>query len=213
VRKLFVVGDSISIDYGVYLERMLQGRMSYDRKRGIGETADDRDLPRALAGNNGGDSGMVLEYLSYVVSNGLLDCDILLLNCGLHDIKRNPSNGELQVPLETYKLNLKSVIRLMEPTGVRIYWVRTTPVDDARHNERMSSKFLRYNRDVIAYNEAADEIMAEAGIPSIDLYRFTGNLGDGDSLYCDHVHFTHPVRMQQAAFIAGHLYADDDRQP
>jgi lysophospholipase L1-like esterase len=206
MKKLFVLGDSISNDYGVYLKSMLNGEMNYAQKKELNETTISQDYPEALKGMNGGDSQMVLEYLSFLISKDLFHYDLLLLNCGLHDVKRNPSNGQLQISIEAYEANLRSVIQLIEPLGVRMYWVRTTPVDDEQHNERMK-KFNRFNRDVLAYNGVADRIMAEAGIPSIDLNTFTSNLGDNNELFCDHVHFTDQVREQQAAFIAGHLYA------
>ena len=61
--------------------------------------------------------------------------------------------------------------------------------------------FHRFVADCLAYNDAADRVMAEAGVPSIDLFTFTRNLGP--DLYCDHVHFVEPIREKQAAFIAG----------
>ena len=51
------------------------------------------------------------------------------------------------------------------------------------------------------YNAAADGVMAAAGVPMIDLYTFTRNLGP--DLYCDHVHFHEHVREKQGAFVAG----------
>jgi hypothetical protein len=205
--KLFVLGDSISIDYGVYLEPMLEGGMIYDRKKDRDSINENHDLPEAMRGANGGDSSMVLEYLSYLVSNNLFDYSILLLNCGLHDIKRNPSTDELQVPLDKYATNLQAVLRLMQPLDIRIVWVRTTPVDDAIHEERIK-KFVRFNRDVVTYNEIADRIMEAAGVESIDLYSYSQRLGDGKTLFCDHAHYTSEVRMRQAAFIAGYLLSN-----
>ncbi|WP_376769465.1 SGNH/GDSL hydrolase family protein [Paenibacillus plantarum] len=202
---MFVLGDSISIDYGVYLEKMLESELMYDRKKDQYAINENQDLPNAMRGANGGDSGMVLQYLSYLVSNRLFNHSILLLNCGLHDIKRNPSTGELQVPLEQYEANLQDILQLMQPLPVRIIWVRTTPVDDAIHEEQIK-KFVRYNRDVIHYNEVADRIMEAAGVKTIDLYRFTQKLGDSKMLFCDHVHYVPQIQKQQAAFIAGYLH-------
>ncbi|KRE64146.1 SGNH/GDSL hydrolase family protein [Paenibacillus sp. Soil750] len=203
--KLFIVGDSISIDYGVYLEPMLEGRMIYDRKKDRDSINENQDLLEAMRGANGGDSGMVLQYLSYLVANRLFDHDILMLNCGLHDVKRNVSTGELQIPLAQYEANLQAILHLMQPLPVRIVWVRTTPVDDVIHEERMK-KFARWNRDVITYNGVADRLMEAAGVQSIDLYSYTLSLGDGYTLFSDHVHYNSEIRMRQAAFIAGFLH-------
>lgn len=206
MEKLFVLGDSISMDYGVYLEQMVEGRMIYDRKTDRHSINENQDFPDALRGANGGDSGMVLQYLSYLVANRQFDHSILLLNCGLHDIKRNTSTGELQVPLEKYGQNLQAILRLMQPLSVRIVWVRTTHVDDTIHEERMK-KFVRFNRDVINYNHVADRIMEDASVKSVDLYNYTLRLGEGKMLFCDHVHYNPEIRMRQAAYIAGSLHS------
>jgi hypothetical protein len=87
--------------------------------------------------------------------------------------------------------------------GARLVWARTTPVVDAIHNSR-SDTFKRHAADVEAYNAVADRVMAAHGVPVIDLFTFTCNLGT--DVYIDHVHYNDSVRVQQAAFIAGRLY-------
>ena len=60
LRQLFVVGDSISIQYGPYLEEYLAGVLEYDRK------SDDGGAPAGTGvyeGPNGGDSRSVAGYL------------------------------------------------------------------------------------------------------------------------------------------------------
>ena len=197
-KAVFVLGDSISIHYGPYLKRMLHGIFDYDRKREAGQTVEDLDQP---VGANGEDSRKVLEFLCDPGAERI-ECDVLLLNSGLHDLRTYPGRQEKQVPLDEYQQNLWSILQLVGEMDVAAMWVRTTPVDDERHNSREVG-FERYNRDVVRYNAAADEIMGETRIPIVDLYTFTRNLGDG--VYCDHVHFTDEVRALQAAFIAGHL--------
>ena len=199
--SLFVLGDSISIQYGPYLEQMLQGICGYARKEEVAEGAQTPDYP---AGANGGDSSMALAYLRHRFEEEGFAPNMLLLNCGLHDVKTNPKTGRTQVSLADYARNLRQILALMQQRPIKLIWVRTTAVDDARHNSRVS-EFHRFNRDVLAFNGAADEIFASAGTPIIDLNRFTANLFG--EVYCDHVHFTEPVRAQQAAFIAGYTAA------
>ena len=196
-RTLFVLGDSISIHYGPYLKQMLDGQFAYDRKRGD-EALANLDRP---AGANGGDSRQVLAFLDEQRAQAAHH-DVLLLNCGLHDLRTDPQTGEKQVPLEEYEQNLQRILTLAEDLASLAVWVRTTPVDDERHN-RLRSTFWRYNRDVVTYNNVADGVMQGSGVPTIDLYTFTRTLGDG--VYCDHVHFAEEMRALQAAFIAGHL--------
>lgn len=202
---LFVLGDSISIAYGPVLERMLAGRFAYDRK-GYAELAS-QDSGSTLV--NGGDSRCVLEYLhahpSLPPPGG-----ILLLNCGLHDVRVDPHSGTHQVELDIYTRNLEQIITLAKTASLRMVWVCTTPVVDALHN-RVNQEYFRYNADVMAYNARAARVMQNAGIPSIDLYRFTLNLcirTDAlESLFEDHVHFTQPVSLLQGVYIAGWLEA------
>lgn len=49
--RLFVIGDSISIFYGPYLKKYVEGKFDYDRKRDKGEAMKNLDNP---VGANGG---------------------------------------------------------------------------------------------------------------------------------------------------------------
>jgi len=199
LRKLYVLGDSISVHYGPYLAQMLRGVLAYGRKEPVAQLSPDLPYP---ADANGGDSNMVLAYLREHLA--VFSPDPLLLNCGLYDLRTDPQDGAKQVPPDRYRANLHEIAQLVGRHTVRAFWVRTTPLDDEARNSR-SVGFHRFHRDVILYNEIADAAFERAGVPIIDLYTFTLNLGDG--LYCDHVHFTTRVRELQAAYIAGSLLA------
>jgi hypothetical protein len=190
---LHVVGDSISIHYGPYLQTMLAGVMSYSRKTAPDGSLDDRA--------NGGDSSMVLDYLRALQPDRPFD--LLLINCGLHDIKREVTTHAVQVPLDCFEANLREILTEARRLAMRTIWIRTTPVIDERHN-RLNTTFYRFEADVEAYNAAADRIMREHDITTINLFTFTRNLGP--DVYVDHVHYTDGVCAQQAAFIAGHLF-------
>lgn len=207
--RLFVIGDSISMHYGPYLERFLDGRFAYARKGGA-----EMDAVRAAGlqqDANGGDSAAVLAYLEAVTRARALQAEVLLLNCGLHDIKTDPASGRKQVPLAAYRENLARCLPLARGLARNVVWVRTTPTDERVHNRRPGMAFHRFAADVEAYNAAADAIMREAGVPGIDLFAFTGRLGP--DLFCDHVHFHEAVREKQAAFIAGWLLGVFARTP
>ena len=194
---LYLIGDSISLHYGPYLQAYLDGVMTYARKEGEDEALLNLDNPQ---GANGGDSGMVRAFLAAKVAAGDLDADLLLVNAGLHDIKTDPVTGARQVPPDQYTANLRAIVDLAETLPARLVWIRTTPCDERVHN-RPGMDFHRFAADCDAYNAAADAVMAAAGVPVIDLHTFTRNLGP--DLYCDHVHFHEQVREKQGAFIAG----------
>lgn len=203
-KRVFVIGDSISMHYGPYLEKMIEPACQYDRKRGAKKAEADLDTP---AGANGGDSSHVLAYLQSEKGKGQLPFDLLVFNCGLHDIKTNPQSGRVQISAEAYENNLNQICDLVLASNIAIIWISTTPVDDERHNTRVKV-FSRYNRDVIRYNEIALATMRKHKIPMIDLYAFTATLGP--EAYCDHVHFNDETRKLQAAFIAGHILMEQN---
>ena len=199
--KIYVIGDSISIHYGPYLKQYLAGVMDYARKEGEAEALLNLDNPQ---GANGGDSSMVLAFVQALAASGRVTADYFLVNCGLHDIKTNPQTGQKQVAIDAYERNLRALIPLVRKMPSQLIWIRTTPCDEKIHN-RSNMGFHRFAADCAAYNAVADRVMFETGVPSIDLYTFTCNLGP--ELYCDHVHFHESIREKQAAFIAGWLQA------
>ena len=199
--KVYVLGDSISIHYGPFLQQHLRGVMDYARKEGEDEALLNLDNP---TGANGGDSARVLAFLQAKARTGGIDADYLLVNCGLHDIRTDPSTGAKQITPDRYAANLRAMIATVAPMKPKLVWIRSTSLNEAVHNSR-DVGFHRFIADLDAYNAIADAIMRAAGVPIIDLHTFTLNLGD--DLYCDHVHFHEPLRAQQAAFIAGWINA------
>ena len=198
--KVFVIGDSISIHYGPYLKNSLVGFFNYDRKRDKGQALKDLDNP---VGANGGDSEMVLAYLKELQNDTNFKTDYLLVNCGLHDIKRASSNDSTQVSLKKYMDNLQSIIFISEEMKVKLVWVNSTPVLDTIHNRRVP--FFRFEKDLLAYNKTADSLMELSNIPIIDLNTFTNKYIP--NAFIDHVHYKTDIREKQADFIAGNLTA------
>ena len=193
--RIFQVGDSISIQYGPFLQERLRGIAIYSQKGGQKFASRNFDIPR---GANGGDSGMVAAFLRKKVNRKTPLFHLIVINCGLHDIKRDPISYEYQVPVETYRKNLVRIINSATKLAKKTCWIRTTPVDDEIHN-RLSKGFFRFSSDCQKYNEIADEVMRDFRVPSIDLYTFTVNI-PGDKYY-DHVHFVESVRQQQAEYV------------
>ena len=198
IRSVFVIGDSISIHYGPYLKELIQGQFNYDRKRGVDEALENLDKP---IGANAGDSNMVLKYLQEEMDKQV-KYDILLLNCGLHDIRVDRGSMEIQIKSCLYERNLEEIINLAKKMAKVVIWVNTTPIIDKVHNSR-NEGFLRFSKDLKIYNEIAEKIMVNQNIRTIDLYDFTSSLGE--DIYWDHVHFKKQIRKLQAAYIAGHL--------
>lgn len=146
---------------------------------------------------------MVLSYLKELKKNPNFKTDYLLINCGLHDIKRNSKNSDPQVSLDQYSKNLVEIILISKEMGTKLIWINSTAVVDSIHNSKVG--FIRYNEDVIKYNKESTKIMKKNEVPIIDIFTFTNKfVPDG---YIDHVHYNNEVRQKQADFIAGNLSA------
>ncbi|MDD3925388.1 MAG: SGNH/GDSL hydrolase family protein, partial [bacterium] len=179
---------------------MLPGFMEYDRK---GRTNKLANLDDCTDGVNGGDSSMVLKYVEEVIKQNWFKPDVLLLNCGIHDTKRNVKTGALQIPPDKYRANLRRIISLAGKKGISPVWVRTTPINK-RSVQPLEAIIWHFEKDIDYYNAIADEVMKENSIPVIDLFTFTRNLGEDIYLNGkDHVHFNEETASMQAAFIAG----------
>ncbi|MEY8554360.1 SGNH/GDSL hydrolase family protein [Bacteroides uniformis] len=198
-KNIFLIGDSISIEYGPYLKEHIADIANMERKEDDGTAFKNLDVPM---GANGGDSHMVLLYLRHKLQEQGFSPDYMLLNCGLHDIKRHPETSVIQVTENDYCTNLAEIFHILKEKNINPIWIRTTWVVDSIHNAK-SKAFSRYNKDVLRYNEIADSVCIENEIPIIDLYTFTMNLGV-DELR-DHVHYFEDAQKKQAAFIASRL--------
>lgn len=192
--KIYVLGDSISVHYGPYLETELAGWADYARKGGPDASGTDWENP---ADANGGDSALVRSFLEENLPQ--ISADRLLFNCGLHDLRMDRETAEYQIPPETYQENLKAIVALIKRAGIKPTWISTTPLIDEVHN-RHDLPYRRFRRDVIAYNQIAAEIMAAAEVPTIDLFTFQVSLEP--DIYLDHVHLIPEVRAQLAKFLA-----------
>lgn len=203
-KRAFIIGDSISIHYGPYLQSLISDSFYYDRKRDNGEEKAENNLDDPQ-GANGGNSRMVREYLNNLISTKRLTADVLILNCGLHDIKTNAKTGEKDIQLNEYVENLDYICALLKSAGVKFLWVNSTPVNDKIHN-RGNVPFYRYDADVRIYNEEARKVMQKHGVKVIDLYGLSKSFPV--NAYMDHVHYREVYREKQANLISEALFEE-----
>jgi lysophospholipase L1-like esterase len=183
-----VWGDSISLGYSPCLGKHLGERYAF--------------LP---LDENCGDSRGLLGVAEARLAQGRATRDLLILNAGLHDIKRyGGGTAACQVPLPEYGENLDRIFALLERTRARVVFVNTTGVIDELHNAP-GSEFRRYDSDVLAVNEAAARVCEKRRVPLVDLYAFTKAFGT--AAFADHVHYKPEVSDRQAGYIAGIIKA------
>lgn len=169
--KVLIIGDSISMGY---------------TRHAVSAVGESLELVRH--DGNGGDSSNVLSHLPQWLER-FHDAELVHVNCGLHDIKRSRPDGSYQVPLEKYRENLSSIADMLKSAGRNVLWAATTPVMDEMHAAR-GSDFDRYQQDVLTYNQAAAEIMSEAGVSINDLHAVVQDAGIETCLGQDGVHMT-----------------------
>jgi len=195
-KTLFLLGDSIALQYGSYLEGNLKGLYKIERKGSQEKALANLDVPIDA---NGGDSNMLLEYLRSRETDPKFKPDLLVLNCGLHDIKRNPRTKKINIDSATYRTNLESIYQILQKKNIPMIWVRSTEVIDSLHAAK-SKAFDRYAADLEHYNAIADQVFVRHHVPIIDMYSFTKTLGA--NRFADHVHYVPFVVKAQADFIA-----------
>lgn len=164
-----LIGDSICAGYTPWVQAALVGAI------------DVVAIPE-----NGKDSQTVLERWQRWVGDNYYT--IIHVNCGLHDLKRLPNDGSFHVPMAAYEENLRAIVHVLRPHAKGLIWARTTPIIDELHNT--AKRFKRFNCDVVAYNHAADRVMAELHIPTSDLHAAIAGAELKGFLSPDGIHLT-----------------------
>jgi len=186
-KLLYSIGDSISIGYLPHLMLSLAEHYTV-----------------AHCPGNGSASTRIIENLSDWMAG--YNPDVVLLNCGLHDIK--PVAGRTATLPDQYEANLRDILDILSRLccSPRIVWCSTTPVIEERL--QAVNKSARRNSDIIAYNQLADKIMMTAAVESIDLYGVVVNNDPAALLAPDGVHFTNEGYQTLAEAITDYLVAD-----
>ena len=198
MKSIFIIGDSISLYYHSYLKKLLKNKAIYRRKGNEKEIEIALNDPNNPFGANGGDSSQVIEYMNQMMEIGQ-KYDMLLINCGLHDIRTDRENFKKQTEEKVYEKNLNKIIELGNQLSNKLIWISTTHINNEIHNSRKGG-YLRYNEDVEKYNQIANNIMQQNNIEIIDLYKFTKKL-ECKEMYRDHVHFKDNISKKQAEYI------------
>ena len=110
--------------------------------------------------------------------------DLVHWNNGLWDALRLFGDEPL-TPIDVYVSMLRRIhtrIQLLFPNAKIVFALNTAVIE-----ERERPEFMRYNREIEAYNKAAAALMHELNVPINDLYSLTS--GFDPSLYADAVHF------------------------
>ncbi|MES2597327.1 MAG: SGNH/GDSL hydrolase family protein [Verrucomicrobiota bacterium] len=164
-KRLLILGDSISIGYTPYVQKMLADEMVVIRPMRDGK-------PENCSGTTSG----VANLDRWLQLDGG-KWDVIHFNWGLHDLKHVKAGGAKgaasdlatdppQATVEVYEKHLREIVAKLKATGAKLVFATTTPVTE----EPM--KVYRNNADVIRYNEAALRVMKDNNVAVNDLYSF-----------------------------------------
>lgn len=161
-KRVLILGDSISIGYTPFVQKMLANEMVVFRPmRG--------DKPENCSGTTYGVEN-VDRWLQ--IDGG--KWDVIHFNWGLHDLKHVKPDGKAsdsatdppQATVEVYEKNLRDIVAKLKATGAKLIFATTTPVPEGK------MAVYRADADAVKYNAAAVKVMKENGIAVNDLYAF-----------------------------------------
>lgn len=145
LKRVLLIGDSISIGYTDPVRKQLEGKANVHR------------IP-----TNGGPTTNGVKHLKKWLGHS--KWDVIHFNFGLHDIKVM-EDGKVQVSLEQYEKNLREIVKQLKATKAKLIFATTTPVVEGTP--------LRKDSDTLAYNAVAKKVMEENEVAIDDLYEFS----------------------------------------
>lgn len=162
MKKVFLIGDSIRIGYDKAVRAKLSGEAE------VYFTIDNNRFA---------------QYILRSISDGIIrECDpesidVVHWNAGAWDTLRMYGDDPL-TPIDQYVQMLRRVhrqLKILCPNAKQIF-ATTTPVIEHRFPE--PERKMRYNSDVVLYNNAAVALMKELDVPVDDLFAVASQLGE-----------------------------------
>ena len=114
--------------------------------------------------------------------------EIVHINCGLHDIRREPGQHGPIVSPEAYVANLRDIFDYLAANVRSVVWATMTPVDEAMLGGVDRPHW--HPADVVAYNRLSTELALEFGFRINDLHGLLSGMTAG-LFMPDGVHFNH----------------------
>lgn len=188
MKQVILIGDSIRMGYQPFVAEVLKGEAEVWGPE-----------------ENGGTSRNVLAHLDeWVLSR---ESDIVHLNCGLHDLARDPDEnrniGDVRVSVDEYERNVRAILSKVQSSGRKIVWATTTPVHEDDH--RRVKIMERHEADIEKYNAAALRVAEELKVPVNDLYRVVVEAGEESGMKPDGVHYSDAGSQRLGRAVAAFL--------
>lgn len=112
--------------------------------------------------------------------------DLIIVNIGINDLRRR-KNSDLQLDFSegARLMYWEKLLEFLQSTGAEIVVADLLPVVEDKYTEDAS--LIRYNSDVVRYNEIIKDICAEYNVPFFARYD-KWKARDLDNLYQDATH-------------------------
>lgn len=194
------LGDSILLQASSELAQCFcRYHVTYlDTEKGLALDPLDRNV---------GPSTALPAYIDIILEKGLY-ADVLILACGLHDIRHVSGSERPMVAFPNVADNLEHVFVRARQVARKTVWVLMIPVFDKHHNARLEDK--RFDLERKQYNEIAERIANRHGVIVIDSKDLLEPF-DSSGLI-DHVHLNRSLTKRYAEGlcmrVVGSLFED-----
>ena len=112
--------------------------------------------------------------------------DLIIVNIGINDLRRR-KNSDLQLDFSegARLMYWQNLLNFLQSTGAKVAVIGLLPVVEDKYTEDAS--LIRYNSDVVRYNEIIKDICAEYNVPFLARYD-VWKARDLQTLYHDATH-------------------------
>jgi lysophospholipase L1-like esterase len=112
--------------------------------------------------------------------------DLIIVNVGINDLRRR-KNSDLQLDFSEGAriMYWQKMLEFLQSTGAKVAVIGLLPVVEDKYTEDAS--LIRYNSDVVRYNEIIKDICAEYNVPFLARYD-VWKARDLQTLYQDATH-------------------------
>jgi isoamyl acetate esterase len=113
--------------------------------------------------------------------------DVVHINCGLHDIRRDPGRDRAVSSPDEYVANLRCIFDYLAHAATSVIWATSTPVSKICSNDLAMSRW--HPDDVVAYNRVSTDLALGFGFRINDLHARLSTPPADAMLMSDGVHF------------------------
>lgn len=170
MKQILLIGDSIRMGYCEYVKDLLK-----DRAEVIYPSENCRSS-----------QNIIINLLNWSHLCDKEKVEIIHFNCGQWDAAHFNYDLTPLTSLSEYRKNLCAIVQQMKRIfpNAKLVFATTTPMNPA-YPQTINP---RTTEDIIAYNDAAKQVMEEHGIAINDLFLFAENWGPEH--YIDYCHMT-----------------------